>query len=195
MSHVKKRGKSMKFYLTILILMLSTIACSDPNATPCDKVVGTRFEGKMPPVGKEWACVLDQESGPVRHGPSARYFSTGTMKDEHTYEVGIKHGPYKLYFDNGQIKETGIYKYGLQNGRFTQYYPNGKLKAEGTYADGKLSGKYKHFSDTGNAKSEGWYLMGYKNGEWINSYTASNGRELKVKQNYYYGDIVTGKSK
>ena len=208
MSHVFERLKEkfckfkvrrvMYTHLIIIMSMISALslgACSKKEATPCDHIPGARLEGKMPPLGKSWACVIDHDGSDVRHGPSAKYDGKGQIKEEYQYEVGVKHGPYKLYHENGQIKESGIYKYGLQNGRFSQFYTDGKIKAEGTYQDGKLSGKYKYISDNGNQISEGWYLMGHKNGEWINSYIAKNGRPLQVKQMYYYGDIVIDRKK
>ena len=112
-----------------------------------------------------YSTVISNYRNGVLDGPRYEFDDKGSLTLAVEYNNGVKEGT-ELKFSQGIKIQEDIYKNGRKNGKSLSYYTDGNLKAEGVYVD--------------NMRDQ----------EWIWSYPASEGRNIKrLTETYDYGKL------
>jgi antitoxin component YwqK of YwqJK toxin-antitoxin module len=116
-----------------------------------------------------------------KHGLWKKYFPTGSVESEVTFQNNRVQGTYVTYYENGKVQEQGTMANGSTVGQFRRFYENGNLHQEWSYNNkGKREGVQKYYFENGKVMIEG---------EW------ENGQESGIIKEYYEnGDIRAEKN-
>ncbi|MBL4577583.1 MAG: toxin-antitoxin system YwqK family antitoxin [Flavobacteriales bacterium] len=99
-----------------------------------------------------------------------KYFASGLLQNEITYQNSRPNGYAKIYYSNGQLKEEGIWKGNKWTGDYTLYHENGEKYHEFNFnPKGKREGTQTYYYDNGKKMIEGDWADGKESGtvtEW-----------------------------
>jgi antitoxin component YwqK of YwqJK toxin-antitoxin module len=91
--------------------------------------------------------------------------STGDVREEGKYIMGLKNGVWKTYYENGKLCHKGAFVQGVPDGRHERYYPDGTLREEQYYVMGRKERTWKKY---------------YENGVLFLSVTYRNNEEIRI---------------
>jgi len=162
-----------------LIATFGTVKATDPQGdTSSDSLNVTDknnqkqgfwiFYGKDKPL-EDYEAEDKVEEGRFRDNRKSgiwkKYFATGILQNEITYQNSVPNGHSKLYYANGQLEQEGIWKRTKWTGNYVRYYENGNKYLEFKYnAIGKREGTQKYFYPDGTLMIEGEWKDGKENG-------------------------------
>lgn len=118
-----------------------------------------------------------------------KYWKTGKLKSEITFNRGRPKGDYVTYFENGNIEEKSSWGGNKQTGTYEMYYPNGQLMKKKEFSnDGKSTGKVQYFYENGEKELEFTTIDGVEDGEATWYY--ENG-DVKIKKDFSGGAVTS----
>jgi len=107
-----------------------------------------------------------------------KYFSSGSLQNEITYQNSRPNGYAKIYYSNGQVKEEGIWKGNKWTGDYKLYHENGNLYHEFNFnPKGKREGEQTYFHENGEKMIQGTWAEGKESGtitEWYEDGTVKS---------------------
>ena len=118
-----------------------------------------------------------------------KYFASGTLQNEITYQNSRPNGYARIYYSNGQLKEEGIWKGNKWTGDYVLYHENGnKYHAFNFNAKGKREGTQTYFYENGQKMIEGDWAEGKESGKITEWY--DNGAVKSIKNFEGQGKLV-----
>lgn len=138
---------------------------------------------------EKWCEEKDEHAMPVRHGPYAEIFESGTKRESGQYVHGKRDGAwtrrygsgkpesivvYRLgrpqsfvaWHENGQKWEEGGFVDGFKQGKWIRWHANGQKEFEANFDKGTLVGVYTLWHDNGRLQEQGEYRNGQREGLW-----------------------------
>ncbi|MCC6599830.1 MAG: hypothetical protein IT223_04055 [Crocinitomicaceae bacterium] len=101
----------------------------------------------------------------IKEGLWKKYWPSGKLRSEMTYENGRPSGAYRLFYENGQQEEQGIWVNNKNTGEFKRYYTNGNMQQWFLFLEnGKRNGLQKYFHENGKISMEVFVENGIENG-------------------------------
>lgn len=126
-------------------------------------------------------------------GKWKKYFPSGNVDSEITYENGRPNGYYINYYDNGKVQEEGMWVNNKPVGTFKRFHENGVISQEFNYnKTGKKEGDQKWFYENGKVMIEGEFANGQESGVLKEYY--ENG-DLKAEKNFNNGTLDAATTK
>jgi len=95
------------------------------------------------------------------HGKTIRYYPSGDVSEEVTWDQDSREGPWNQYFEDGTVRLKGHYSNNMLNGPYEVYFGDGTLIMSGVYLNDESNGSWSYFDETGNLL----YTLEYKNGK------------------------------
>lgn len=129
-----------------------------------------------------------------RNGIWKKYYPSGTLRSEITYENNHPRGKYTIFYENGTPEETGDWQGNRNVGEFNRFHRNGEVAQKFTFNEfGKRDGTQLYYYPNGklqmtveidNGTAHGAYLSYYTNGELKSEKRIVNGlvEEGSVKE-------------
>ena len=162
----------MRFsYLTVLVIFLALIGCTDKESDHTDPKNPHETESNQSkdivvkkPFDLEFSSE-DESNGTF--GGNSSPNDLGLPMPKQTKPSGPKSGLIKEYFEDGSIKEETVYFNGVKEGKRKVWYRSGQLYKSGTMKSDRWHGKYQEWYENGTPKLAGKYLEGKQDGEWI----------------------------
>ena len=100
-----------------------------------------------------------------KEGLWKRFYPSGKLRSEITYNNNRPFGPYVIYYENERIEEKGIWHRNKNIGDFNRFYENGQAQQSFFFADnGKRNGVQKYFHDNGQLELEVNIINGKEDG-------------------------------
>ena len=162
----------MRFsYLTVLVIFLALIGCTDQEADHSGpgKMNGAESNKTKELVAKKPVDLRDlgdNESNGTFGGNSSPN-DLGLPLPKQTKPSGPKNGLIKEYFEDGSIKEETEYFNGVKEGKRKVWYRSGQLYKSGTMKNDRWHGTYEEWYENGSPKLSGQYMDGQQDGEWV----------------------------
>jgi len=101
----------------------------------------------------------------LKIGVWKRYYPSGKLKSEITFENNRPIGKYTLYYENGVIEEQGNWQKSKNIGEFKRNYENGEPHQEFVFSDsGKRNGLQVYYHSNGNIALEVKLVNGKETG-------------------------------
>ena len=94
------------------------------------------------------------------HGFAYRYYPSGEVSEEVSWEKNSKEGPWIQYFEGGGIRLKSNYHNNMLNGTYEVYFTDKILMMSGSYVDDGSEGTWNYFDEN----AEPLYTLEYKNG-------------------------------
>ncbi len=113
-----------------------------------------------------------------------KYYRSGKLVMDETYEMGKLHGASQVYYPDGKVYERKRFAGGLQEGVYERIDIRGQLVFEVMFAGGRQNGKARYYYDSGQIYIEGRYENGLRTGEWM--FYEANGK-VERKTTYTNG--------
>lgn len=99
------------------------------------------------------------------NGPKTSYwFGTDKIWLQYNLKDGEYHGTYKRFYYSGVLEIEGTYENGKRNGTFTEYSKDGSIDAVYQMKDDSLHGSFKTYHVNGNINQIGKYRNGKRHG-------------------------------
>jgi hypothetical protein len=158
-------------YLTVLVIFLSLIGCTDQEADHSGpgEMNGPESNQTKELVAKkpfDLEYLPDNESNGTFGGNSSPN-DLGLPLPKQTKPSGPKNGLIKEYFEDGSIKEETEYFNGVKEGKRKVWYRSGQLYKSGTMKNDRWHGTYEEWYENGSPKLSGQYMDGQQDGEWV----------------------------
>jgi antitoxin component YwqK of YwqJK toxin-antitoxin module len=128
-------------------------------------------------------------------GKWIKYFPSGKVENEITFQNGRPNGYYINYYENGKVQEEGTWVNNKQVGNFKRYHENGVVSQEFKFNEGgKREGMQKYYYENGQLMIEGEFVDGkeagvikeyYENGD-LKAEKVFNGGSLDVAATKVY---------
>ena len=125
-----------------------------------------------------------------REGIWKKYYPTGALQSEITYQHNHPFGAYKTFYPNGNIEEEGFWRTNKNTGGFKRYHENGKPAQEFSFNTyGKRNGVQKYYYPNGRLQLEVEVENGVAHGFYKSYYPDGTLREKKRITN---GEVEPG---
>lgn len=82
-------------------------------------------------------------------GMVRRYYSSGAVSEEVSWEKQMKSGPWRQYYPDGSLRLESFYDRDQLNGTYEVYYADSTIKIRGTYLDNRSEGTWSFFDEAG----------------------------------------------
>ena len=116
-----------------------------------------------------------------------KYFASGILQNEITYQNSRPNGYAKIYYSNGQLKEEGIWKGNKWTGDYKLYHENGNLYHEFNFnPKGKREGEQTYYHENGERMIQGDWADGKESGTITEWYEDGS---LKSEKNFAGGTL------
>lgn len=100
-----------------------------------------------------------------KEGVWKKFYPSGVLRSEITYDANKPFGPYAIYYENAQLEEKGTWQRNKNVGNFERYYENGELQQRFFFADsGKRNGTQYYYHDNGQVELEVEIINGKEQG-------------------------------
>lgn len=163
----------LHIFSTLILLVCATVICragDDINTT--DDKGNRQGYWKITGAMTTEAGYRDNqlvEEGNYEHNKKTglwkKYYPTGSIKNEITFQNNLPRGPYKIYYSDGKLEEIGNWQGNKNVGSFKRYHPNGKPAQIFTFTDaGKRDGVQNYFYENGNLQLSVEVTDGVANG-------------------------------
>jgi antitoxin component YwqK of YwqJK toxin-antitoxin module len=86
------------------------------------------------------------------HGEYKRYYSSGSLELEGSYDGGYKQGLWRKYYPEGSLEFMGSYQKDKKVGQWFYYHPNSKLYAIEEYSDHSTLRRRELYYDDGSLR-------------------------------------------
>ncbi len=106
----------------------------------------------------------------LKNGVWKKYYPSGILRSEISFEQNKPIGSYTLYYENGIVEEQGNWQRNKNTGSFIRNYVNGN--------------PHQRFEFVDSGKRDGQQLYYHENGELALDVTLSNGKEVGVMKRY-----------
>ena len=162
----------MRFsYLTVLVIFLALIGCSDKEADHTDpknphETASNQSKDIVAKKPFDLEFSSEDESNGTFGGNSSPS-DLGLPLPKQTKPSGPKNGLIKEYFKDGSIKEETVYFNGVKEGKRKVWYRSGQLNKSGTMKNDRWHGKYQEWYENGSPKLSGQYMDGQQDGQWV----------------------------
>jgi len=137
-------GRGVAAALALIpVLMASCSGCrSGPQALVCPP--GASEHANPPPDKQERWCAKDDGSL-ERNGPYERYWPTGKLREQGSFDAGVRSGQWVAYDEGGKVRSRVGYQAGRRSGVAQRLDERGEVVASGEYQDGKRDGEWTFF--------------------------------------------------
>jgi outer membrane protein assembly factor BamB len=105
-------------------------------------------------------------------------------KDDGSLE---RNGPYERYWPSGKLREQGSFEAGARSGQWVVYDETGKVRTRTGYQAGRRSGMAQRLDDRGEVVTSGEYQDGKRDGEWTFLLGGKSAPGLRAKVRYVGG--------
>ncbi len=119
-----------------------------------------------------------------REGVWKKYFPTGNIQSEITYEGNHPLGTYKIFYPEGEVEEKGLWRVNRNTGNFIRYHENGKVAQKFNFNEsGKRQGIQEYFYENGNIQMSVELENGVLHGKMKTFYSDGSPRQEKRMTN------------
>ncbi|MCC5917532.1 MAG: hypothetical protein JJU02_09430, partial [Cryomorphaceae bacterium] len=94
------------------------------------------------------------------HGKFERFYASGKVYTEVTFEIGTTNGTRNFYHPNGNLWKTYNDVYGETEGAYKRFFSNGKIEEERTYKTDKIHGPVYRYNTAGKRVEALMYFNG-----------------------------------
>jgi len=129
----------------------------------------------------------------LKTGKWVKYYASGEIRSEITYEANRPLGAYTLYYENGVVEEEGNWQRNKNVGKFIRNYSNGQPHQDFSFSDsGKRNGEQKYYHENGEVALLVNIVNGKESGIMKRYDTDGS---LVEEKNFNGGEFVKGSTK